>query len=69
MKPKWQKLASLPQKYADSSFSSLVQSLLPKDTLLRTYSNKFLNSWGKMISAETLLDESMFVVCMERLHL
>ena len=24
-------------KYAHSSFSSLVQSLLPKDTLLRTY--------------------------------
>ena len=34
MKPKWQKLASLA--YAHSSFSSLVQSLLPKDTLLRT---------------------------------
>ena len=32
-------------------------------------SNKFLNAWGKMISAETLLDESMFVACMERLHL
>ena len=26
-----------PRKYAHSSFSSLVQSLLPKDTLLRTY--------------------------------
>ena len=37
MKPKWQKLASLAQKYAHSSFSSLVQPLLPKDTLLRTY--------------------------------
>ena len=37
MKPKWQKLASLAQEYAHSSFSSLVQSLLPKDTLLRTY--------------------------------
>ena len=36
MKPKWQKLASRPRKYAHSSFSSLVQSLLPKDTLLRT---------------------------------
>ena len=31
--------------------------------------NKFLNDWGKMISAETLLDENMFVACMERLHL
>ena len=38
MEPEWQKLASLAQKkYAHSSFSSLVQSLLPKDTLLRTY--------------------------------
>ena len=37
MKPKSQKLASLARKYAHSSFSSLVQSLLPKDTLLRTY--------------------------------
>ena len=26
-----------PRKYVHSSFSSLVQSLLPKDTLLRTY--------------------------------
>ena len=32
-------------------------------------SNKFLNAWGKMISAETLLDENMCVACMERLHL
>ena len=37
MKPKWQKLASLAQKCVHSSFMSLVQSLLPKDTLLRTY--------------------------------
>ena len=37
MKPKWQKLAGLAQKkYARSSFSSLVQSLLSKDTHLRT---------------------------------
>ena len=36
MKPKWQKLASLVQvKYAHSSFSSLAQSLLPRDTLLK----------------------------------
>ena len=32
-------------------------------------SNKVLNAWGKIISAETLLDENMFVACMERLHL
>ena len=33
-------------------------------------SNKFLNAWGKiLISAETLLDENIFVACMERLHL
>ena len=34
-------------------------------------SNKFLNAWGKIISAETLLliYENMFVACMERLHL
>ena len=31
-------------------------------------SNKFLNAWGKIISAETLLDENMWVACMERLH-
>ena len=37
MKPKWQKLASLAQKYAHSVFSSLVQFLLPKNALLRTY--------------------------------
>ena len=32
-------------------------------------SNKFLNAWGKIIRAETLLDENMFVACKERLHL
>ena len=32
-------------------------------------SNKFLNAWRKIIKAETLLDEIMFVACMERLHL
>ena len=32
MKPKWQKLDSPAREYAHSSFSSLVQSLLPKDT-------------------------------------
>ena len=37
MKPKWQKLASLAQEICTLCFGSLVQSLLPKDTLLRTY--------------------------------
>ena len=32
-------------------------------------SNKFLNAWGKLISADSSLDENMFVACMERLHL
>ena len=32
-------------------------------------SNKFLNAWGKIVSAEALLDENMFAACMERLHL
>ena len=32
-------------------------------------SNKFLNALGKIISAETLLDENMWVACMEKLHL
>ena len=32
-------------------------------------SSKFLNAWGKIISAEILLDENMWVACMERLHL
>ena len=32
-------------------------------------SNKFLNAWAKIISAVTLLDENMWVACMERLHL
>ena len=32
-------------------------------------SNKFLNAWGKIISARTLLDENIFVACMKRLHL
>ena len=32
-------------------------------------SNKDLNAWGKIISAETLLDENLWVACMERLHL
>ena len=32
-------------------------------------SNKFLNARGKIISAEILLDENIFVACLERLHL
>ena len=32
-------------------------------------SNKFVNAWRKIISAETLLDENMWVACKERLHL
>ena len=32
-------------------------------------SNKFLNAWGKIISAGTLSDENIWVACMERLHL
>ena len=35
MRPKWPKLANLAQKVAHSSFSSLVHSLLPKDTLFK----------------------------------
>ena len=29
----------------------------------------FMNALGKIIYAETLLDEHMFVACIERLHL
>ena len=44
---------------------------LPRFQHLRSTktSNKFLNALGKIISAETLLDENMWVACMERLHL
>ena len=31
-----------------------------------TTSNKFLNAGRKIISAETLLDENMFVACLEK---
>ena len=37
--------------------------------LIKIDSNKFVNAWGKIISAEILLDEKMFVACMERLYL
>ena len=53
MTPKWQKVASLAQEYAHSGFSSLVQSLLPKDTLLRTYSS-LLRSSSKVILSDVL---------------
>ena len=33
-------LFRMPRKYAHSGFSSLMHSLLPKDTLLRTYFKK-----------------------------
>ena len=44
---------------------------LPRFQHLRSTktSNKFLNAWGKIMSAETLLDENIWVACMERLHL
>ena len=38
-----------------------------RSTVTKT-SNKFLNARGKIISAETLFDENMWVACMERLH-
>ena len=46
MTPKLQKLASRnwlvwPRKYAHSGFSSLVQSLISRDSLLRTYLIRF----------------------------
>ena len=37
-------LPAWPRKYAHSGFSSLVQSLLPKDTLLRTYLRTYVES-------------------------
>ena len=32
-------------------------------------SNKFFNAWGKIISAETLIDENKWVACLIRLRL
>ena len=69
MKPKWQKLASLAQEYAHSSFSSLVQSLLPKDTLLRTYqkrqidgvsTNRLLDVWKTLLSFSKYFSSNTF---------
>ena len=43
-------------KYAHSGFSSLVQSLLPKDTLLRTYLIDFTTAgdWDSVAAIERL---------------
>ena len=41
MRPKWPKLIVWPRKYAHSGFSSLMHSLGPKDTPLRTYFSIF----------------------------
>ena len=46
MTPNWPKLASLVQKYGHSSFSSLVNYLLPQETLLRTYLNVNITPTG-----------------------
>ena len=35
MRPKWPKLATWPRKFAHSSFTSSVHSLLPKDNLFK----------------------------------
>ena len=42
MWPNWPKLASLAQKIAHSSFSSLVHSLLPKDNIFKNILNESL---------------------------
>ena len=52
MKPKWQKLASLDRKYAHSSFSSLMQSLLPRDTLLIDFTTA--GDWDCVAAVERL---------------
>ena len=54
-----------------SSFSLSEGKELPPFQYFRStkISNKSLNAWGKMISAKTLLDENMFVACMERIRL
>ena len=41
MKPKWEKLANLAQEICTLLFSSLLKSLLLKDTLLRTYFSSY----------------------------
>ena len=42
MWPNWLKLASLAQKFAHSSFSSFVHSLLPKDNIFKNILNESL---------------------------
>ena len=42
MRPKWPKLASLDRKFAHSSFSSLVHSLLPKDNIFKNILNEII---------------------------
>ena len=70
MKPKWQKLASL-RKYAHSSFGSLLQSLLPKDTLLRTYSfcGSFVIFMSCVCHAFASVHRCLVVTCWERADL
>ena len=43
-----------PRKYAHSSFSSLVQSLLPKDTLLRTFDFTTAGDWDCVAAVDCL---------------
>ena len=49
MTPKWQKLASLARKYVHSSFSSLVNYLLPNG---RTYWNLDIKSKYRLKNLE-----------------
>ena len=55
MNPKWQKLASLAQEIC-TSFSSLVQSLLPKNILLRTTAG----DWDCVAAVERLFQRIPF---------
>ena len=55
MRPKWPKLARLAQKVAHSSFSSLVQSSLPKDTLFKNIFNfTTASDWDCVAAVERL---------------
>ena len=55
----------------DTSSLFILREKLPRFQHFRSTktSNKFLNAWGETISVETLLDENMFVACMEMLNL
>ena len=44
-----------PRKYAHSRFSSVLQSLLPKDTLLRTYLTVTPTNFADLESAASLI--------------